>query len=179
MEFNKKEMNIRIATLADVETITDFQMAMALETENLVLDREVLRNGVEAVIVDSNKGRIYVAETGEEEGVLSDMSGCGCKQETVHSSGKVRVTGSLMITFEWSDWRNGLILWIQSLYVLPEYRKKGVFKCLYEYIKSSALADKNIKGVRLYVDKRNIRAQKVYEAIGMCGEHYTTYEWMK
>lgn len=150
-------MNIRLATFEDIETITGFQMAMALETEELELDRETLRSGIEAALKDEQKGRIYVAEE--------------C------SGGKV--TGSLMITFEWSDWRNGWIWWIESLYVLPEYRKNGVFKEMYSSIKSRVLADEQIKGLRLYVDKRNTRAQKVYEAIGMSGEHYTTYEWLK
>lgn len=150
-------MNIRLATFEDIETITGFQMAMALETEELILDRDILRNGIEAAVKDEHKGRIYVAE----------------------ESAGGKVIGSLMITLEWSDWRNGWIWWIESLYVLPESRKNGVFKGMYDYIKSRVLADKQIKGLRLYVDKRNTRAQKVYEAIGMSGEHYTTYEWLK
>lgn len=149
---------IRLATLQDLETIVDFQMAMALETEELELNRDILRKGVEAPLKDCTKGVIYVATEGDEAG---------------------KVLGSLMITFEWSDWRNGWIWWIESLYVLPDYRKNGVFNCLYEHIKSLVNASYDIKGIRLYVDKRNSRAQKVYEAIGMCGEHYTTYEWMK
>ena len=150
-------MHIRLATLEDIETITGFQMAMALETEDLVLDRETLRRGVEAAVKDEQKGKIYLAE--ERKG------------------GKV--TGSLMITLEWSDWRNGWVWWIESLYVLPEYRKKGVFREMYAYLKSLVLADTQVKGLRLYVDKRNVKAQKVYEALGMSGEHYTTYEWLK
>lgn len=150
-------MNIRLATFEDIETITGFQMAMALETEELILDRDILRSGIEAAVKDEHKGRIYVAE----------------------ESAGGKVIGSLMITLEWSDWRNGWIWWIESLYVLPECRKKGVFQGMYDYIKSRVLADAQVKGLRLYVDKRNIRAQKVYEAIGMSGEHYTTYEWLK
>lgn len=149
-------MNIRIATLKELDTLVSFQMAMALETEELVLDRPILSKGVEAALADPQKGVIYVAEM----------------------PGGI-VAGSLMITFEWSDWRNGWIWWIESLYVLPEYRKQGVFHRLYEHIQALVRSDEQIKGIRLYVDKRNTRAQKVYEAIGMCGEHYTTYEWMK
>lgn len=149
-------MNIRIATLKELDTIVNFQLAMALETEDLVLDKTILHKGVEAALADPHKGVMYVAEM--PDGV---------------------VAGSLMITFEWSDWRNGWIWWIESLYVLPQYRKQGVFNRLYDHIRALVQADEQIKGIRLYVDKRNVRAQKVYEAIGMCGEHYTTYEWMK
>jgi GNAT superfamily N-acetyltransferase len=148
-------MIIRKAVLADLETIVDFQMAMALETEELALDCGVLTKGVQAALADCNKGQIYVAADGE------------------------KIIGSLMITYEWSDWRNGWVWWIESLYVVPEQRKNGIFKQMYAYIKSLVLADDAIKGIRLYVDKRNVRAQKVYDAIGMSGEHYTTYEWLK
>lgn len=149
-------MIIRKAVLANLETIVGFQMAMALETEELVLDCAVLTKGVQAALTDNiNKGQIYVAMDAEN------------------------IIGSLMITYEWSDWRNGWIWWIESLYVVPEQRKNGVFKQMYAYIKSLVLADDTIKGIRLYVDKRNVRAQRVYDAIGMSGEHYTTYEWLK
>lgn len=148
-------MEIREATLNDLETIVDFQLKMALETEDLQLDEAVLRKGVAAAITDSGKGRIFVTQDGE------------------------RIIGSLMITLEWSDWRNGWVWWIMSLYVVPEYRRQGVFKRMYSYIKSIVEKDEGVKGLRLYVDKRNLRAQKVYDAVGMCGEHYATYEWLK
>ncbi|MEF9931161.1 MAG: GNAT family N-acetyltransferase [Bacteroidales bacterium] len=144
--------------MRDLETIVDFQMKMALETENLLLNLNVITKGVEAAILDCKKGQIYVAEDENNQGAT---------------------IGSLMITLEWSDWRNGWVWWIESLYVLPEYRRKGIFKQMYEYLKSLAMANDNIKGIRLYVDKRNTRAQKAYQAIGMNGEHYTTYEWLK
>lgn len=148
-------MEIREATLNDLETIVDFQLKMALETEDLQLDEAVLRKGVAAAITDSGKGRIFVTQDGE------------------------RIIGSLMITLEWSDWRNGWVWWIMSLYVVPEYRRQGVFKRMYSYIKSIVEKDEGVKGLRLYVDKRNLRAQKVYDAVGMYGEHYATYEWLK
>ena len=148
-------MEIREATLTDLETIVDFQLKMALETEDLQLDEAVLKKGVAAAITDSGKGRIFVTQDGE------------------------RIISSLMITLEWSDWRNGWVWWIMSLYVVPEYRRQGVFKRMYSYIKSIVEKDEDVKGLRLYVDKRNLRAQKVYDAVGMCGEHYATYEWLK
>ena len=148
-------MDIRKAVLGDLDILVDFQYKMALESENLELDRVVLTEGVKNAIVDPNKASIYVAE---EDGVI---------------------LGSLMITLEWSDWRNGWVWWIQSLYVIPEFREKGVFKQMYSYLQEVVRGREDVKGIRLYVDQSNFRAQKVYQAIGMCGEHYTTYEWLK
>ena len=148
-------MNIRNATLLDAATIADFQVAMALETEDLSLDPAVVEKGVAALFGDPSKGRYFVAE---EENV---------------------VVASLMITYEWSDWRNGLVWWIQSVYVKPEFRKKGVFSQMYHHIKEQVESSANIRGLRLYVDKRNLPAQKVYTRLGMNGSHYDTYEWMR
>ena len=145
---------VRAAKSADRSTIVDFQMAMALETESLELDKGVLALGVDAVLEDSSKARYFIAEEGGKS------------------------AGMLMITLEWSDWRNGWVWWIQSVYTAPAYRKQGVYKQLYEYIKSLVAASDNIRGIRLYVDNRNVAAQKVYRSLGMNGDHYTTYEWM-
>jgi len=145
---------IREAKKSDCSRIVEFQMAMALETESLELDRDVLSLGVNAVLEDSSKARYFIAE---EEG----------------SS-----IGMLMITLEWSDWRNGWVWWIQSVYTAPEYRGRGVYKLLYQHVKSLVRNSDNIRGIRLYVDKRNVTAQKVYDALGMNGSHYSTYEWM-
>jgi ribosomal protein S18 acetylase RimI-like enzyme len=148
-------MDIRKAVLEDLEILVDFQYKMALESENLELDRVVLTEGVKNAVIDPNKASVYVAQ---ENGTI---------------------IGSLMITLEWSDWRNGWVWWIQSLYVLPEFRQKGVFKQMYNYLQEVVKGRDDVKGIRLYVDQSNFRAQKVYQAIGMCGEHYTTYEWLK
>jgi len=149
-------VKIRDAVIADKEKITEFQLAMAMETENLVLDKYVVDLGVEAVFRDPSKGQYFVAESGGQ------------------------VVGSLLITFEWSDWRNGQIIWIQSVYVDEEHRGKGVFKMLYEFIKSKVLNEDNgYRGIRLYVDKTNEPARKVYEKLGMENHHYETYEWMR
>jgi ribosomal protein S18 acetylase RimI-like enzyme len=148
-------MDIRKAVLEDLEILVDFQYKMALGSENLELDRVVLTKGVKNAVIDPNKASVYVAQ---ENGTI---------------------IGSLMITLEWSDWRNGWVWWIQSLYVLPEYRQKGVFKQMYNYLQEVVKGRDDVKGIRLYVDQSNFRAQKVYQAIGMCGEHYTTYEWLK
>lgn len=146
---------IRDANPADAPHIVEYQLKMALETENLELTKSVVELGVEAVFNDNSKGAYYVAE----------IDG--------------RVVGSLLITYEWSDWRNGQVLWIQSVYVLKEFRGQGVFKKLYAYIKEKVSDPGNdFRGIRLYVDKTNNDAQKVYEKLGMENHHYEMYEWM-
>lgn len=144
---------IRPAVPADAGAIAEFQIAMALETENLVLDREICSAGVRAVFDDPARGRYLVAE----------LDG--------------RVIGSTLVTYEWSDWRNGMVWWIHSVYVVPEGRGKGVFSQLYRHLQSLA-RESGVRGIRLYVDKSNTAAQRVYEKLGMNGEHYHLYEWM-
>lgn len=146
---------IRYAHHSDADVIAGFQLKMALETEQLELDPEVVKLGVTSVLNDSSKGFYLVFE---EAG---------------------RVAGCLMITKEWSDWRARWVWWIQSLYVLPGLRQKGIFKRMYDYLVSVLERDPDVAGIRLYVDRTNIRARKVYEAIGMDGEHYQLFEWMK
>lgn len=148
-------MIVRKAGSGDAQQITNFQIAMAFETENMVLDPDTVTLGVEAVFSDPGKGNYFIAE---ENGL---------------------VIASLLITFEWSDWRNGTVLWIQSVYVLPEYRGKGIYKTLYGHIKTMVEQDNNLKGIRLYADKKNITAQKVYEKLEMTADHYELYEWLK
>ena len=159
-------MNIKItkATNDDIEAIVGFQLRMALETEDLILDGVVLNEGVKAVIDDPSKASYYVAR-------ISDVLGV--------EEGEEVAAGMLMITLEWSDWRNGWVWWIQSVYVREEYRQYGVFRALYNHIKQLVTESNNVRGIRLYVDKRNLKAQKVYESLGMTGEHYSTFEWMK
>ncbi len=148
-------ITIREAKEADSSFIVQFQLQMALETENLVLDETILQKGVAAVFADRLKGCYFVAE---ENG---------------------RVIASTLLTPEWSDWRNRTIQWIQSVYVVPEYRRKGVFKAMYGYIRSKVDKDRETGGIRLYVDSTNISAQKTYAALGMNGDHYRVFEWMK
>jgi GNAT superfamily N-acetyltransferase len=128
---------------------------MAEETEQLSLEKRVCSAGVRAVLENAELGRYYV---GERNG---------------------SVIASTLITYEWSDWRNGVVWWIQSVYVLPEARKTGVYAGLYRYLQSLAHADAHVRGIRLYVDRRNQDAQKVYSRLGMNGEHYQVFEWMK
>ncbi len=146
---------IREANANDISSIIDFQFKMALETENLNLNKKVLTEGVHKIFKDPSKGKYFVAE----------MNG--------------KVIGSTMITYEWSDWRNGTVIWLQSVYILPEYRGQKIFSRIYKHIKQIAKQDTSVAGIRLYVDKTNQHAQSVYQTLGMNGDHYTTYEWMK
>lgn len=145
----------RDASRRDLIDIVNFQVAMAAETENMTLNRYVCMRGVEAVFEDRNLGRYFVAE---HEGLP---------------------IASLLITPEWSDWRNGVVWWIQSVYVRPEYRRKGVYAGLYHHVKRIAESNESVKGIRLYVDRTNTAAQDVYRRLGMNGEHYQVFEWMK
>ncbi len=148
-------MLVREAKSGDLIPIMEFQLAMAKETEGIGLDRRTVEKGVAAVLEDSAKGTYYVAEA---EG---------------------RLIGSLLTTYEWSDWRNGTVLWIQSVYVVPEFRRKGVYSNIYEYVKNHVLESNNLKGIRLYADKKNSGAQQVYRKLGMNPDHYVTFEWLK
>jgi GNAT superfamily N-acetyltransferase len=148
-------VSFRDATAHDAATIVDFQLAMARETEDVSLDRVICARGVQAVFDNPSRGRYFVAE---KDG---------------------RVVASLLITYEWSDWRNGVVWWIQSVYVRPEVRKQRIYAGLYEHVKRIAFADVSVKGIRLYVDRRNTTAQDVYRRLGMDGDHYIVFEWMK
>ncbi|HCW09212.1 MAG TPA: GNAT family N-acetyltransferase [Cytophagales bacterium] len=148
-------MLIREATEKDIPHLLDFQLKMALETENLTLEISSLTSGVNKVFKDSTKGRYYVAEINSE------------------------VVGCLMTTYEWSDWRDGTVVWIQSVYIIKEFRGKGVYREMYKYIQQLVNEAPDLKGIRLYVDKKNSGAQKTYQNLGMNGEHYQVYEWMK
>lgn len=148
-------MIIRQANEKDAASIVEFQLSMAMETEQLKLDEPTVILGVAAVFTDPSKGIYYVAETAG------------------------MVVGSLLTTFEWSDWRNGTVLWIQSVYVRPEFRKRSVFSRLYKHIQEKVATDVHLRGIRLYADKSNTSAHGVYEHLGMTAEHYQMYEWMK
>jgi GNAT superfamily N-acetyltransferase len=145
----------REATLADLDTIVHFQNEMARETEGLTLDPKILARGVCGVFEDRFRGQYLVAERYN------------------------RVIASTLITYEWSDWRDGTVWWIQSVYVVPEARRQGVYAGLYAYVRELAKSDDRVKGIRLYVDRRNAVAQAVYTRLGMNGEHYQVFEWMK
>lgn len=145
-------ISIRDATKADAEHLAAGNARMAEETERRHLDPDVLRSGVEAVLTDPDKGRYWVAESG---GV---------------------VIGQLMITREWSDWRDGSMWWIQSVYVDPAHRGRGVFSALYRHVESLARRAPDCCGLRLYMEPDNDRARRAYEALGMQMAGYVVME---
>ena len=148
-------IKIRKAKSSDSVHIVELQLQMAQETEGLELDRDVVTEGVRGVFQEPARGTYWVAEE------------------------KGKVLGVLLAIPEWSDWRNATVLWIHSLYVIPEARGQGVFKKLYLNLEKQVKQSPELAGIRLYVDKRNKLAQEVYEKLGMSKEHYDLYEWLK
>ena len=148
-------VEIRPAEPADAATLVDFQIRMAVESEGLQLDRATVTRGVEAVFADPSKGRYWVAEAAG------------------------RLVGCLLTVPEWSDWRAATVLWIHSVYVVPEARCRGVFKKLFLNLKTLVERSPELAGLRLFVEQRNHLAQQVYESLGMTREHYHLYEWLK
>ena len=151
-------LTVRPARPEDAATIASFQILMARETEGLELDPATVDRGVRAVFDDPAKGSYWVAEPAGPAG---------------------RVIASLLTTPEWSDWRAATVLWIQSVYVLPEQRGRGVYRALYEHLRREVESSPALAGIRLYVDRRNTAAQRVYERLGMTREHYEMFEWLK
>jgi GNAT superfamily N-acetyltransferase len=155
MKSEKSEIEIREAESAEWQVIAGFQIKMAKETEDELLDSDIVSEGVQAVFNNPELGRYYVAEA---EG---------------------QIIASLLITYEWSDWRNATVWWIQSVYVIPQFRKKGVFRRMYAYIRSQVSSRDDVSGIRLYMVSHNTNAGQVYEKLGMDGKKYRMFEWMK
>jgi ribosomal protein S18 acetylase RimI-like enzyme len=146
---------VRPASVADVDTLVEFNASMAMETEGKKLDRKTVALGVQNLIGNASRGRYLIACT--ESG---------------------RVIGQLMHTFEWSDWRNGDVWWIQSVYVDPEFRRQGVFQTLYNSLRRMAQEAGGVVGLRLYVEHQNRNAQATYRAMGMRDAGYLVMEEM-
>lgn len=145
-------LEVRRATPADVETIVEFNCRLAEESEAKTLDRDLLRKGVVAALADPHKGPYYLA----------------CEGDTP--------LGTMQITFEFSDWRNGWFWWVQGVYVRPEARRRGVFRALYEHVQEAARRDPEVVGLRLYVEKENDKAQQTYQRLGMAWTSYLVME---
>ena len=155
-------MNIRVrnATRADIERIAEFQQAMALETENRTLDPATSVQGITAIFDDPRKGFYIVAVAdGDDDG-----------------DGAAQVVGSLLITYEWSDWSNANHWWIQSVYVDAGWRRRGVYRALYEHVLGLTEGRGDVCSIRLYVERTNTVAQQTYKALGMSHSHYDMYE---
>ena len=151
---NLHSIIIRSASPDDISDIAQFNIAMAQETEERQLDPETIQSGVSGVIQNHAHGFYLIAERDQV------------------------AVGSLLITFEWSDWRNGTLWWIQSVYVKPEHRRTGVFKALYDAVIARARAAKSVRGIRLYVEQENLDAQSVYQKLSMQKTPYQMFERM-
>ena len=145
-------IQIRAARAADAATIAHFNTLLAQETEARLLEPGQLRRGVEGVLADPARGTYWVAEI------------------------DAQIVGQLLITSEWSDWRNGFFWWIQSVYVPQRWRSQGVFQSLYSHVRRLASERAEICGLRLYVEASNARAKQTYERIGLARTHYEVYE---
>jgi ribosomal protein S18 acetylase RimI-like enzyme len=145
-------LTLRRGTAADAAVLVEFNQRLALETEGKALESAVVEAGVAAALADPARGLYFVAE---RDGV---------------------VVGALMVTTEWSDWRNGWIWWIQSVYVRPEARRTGVFRALYEHVYAQAQANPEVVGLRLYVEEENTGAQQTYQSLGMQHSGYLVLE---
>lgn len=145
-------IDCRMADPRDAAILTDFILVMALETEGKKLSRPTASQGVAGLLKNPRHGFYVVAEK------------------------QARVCGALMVTREWSDWRNKVFWWIQSVYVKPEYRRQGVYRALYDYTRAQAIQKRNICGLRLYVERSNAPARKTYETLGMKMTGYRVYE---
>ena len=145
------EINIREANKGDLVILVQNNQALAEETEALLLDKDVLKEGIEQAL-KREECHYFVAVFGE------------------------KVVGQTMITYEWSDWRNGIIWWIQSVYVLPAYRKQGIFRVLFKYIENLAKVNPQVKALRLYVMHNNNAGQDTYQSLGMNDSGYIVFE---
>lgn len=145
-------IKIRLARPRDAVKIARFNNAMAMETESRSLAEGTVVAGVKAVFSSNDRGFYVVAEHGE------------------------KVVGALMVTYEWSDWRNGFFWWIQSVYVEPDFRRRGVYRLLYSFVVDRAQRAGNVYGFRLYVERANEVAQKVYANLGMHETDYLMFE---
>lgn len=149
---SRPAITVRPATLADLDVLVRFSAAMAKETEGRTLTLGRLRKGVRSVLESGEHGRYLVAESGAS------------------------VVGQLLLTYEWSDWRNGMFWWIQSVYVEPSVRGRGVYRALHKRVLRDARARGDVCGLRLYVEKENEAAQEAYTRLGMSLTPYRVYE---
>jgi GNAT superfamily N-acetyltransferase len=149
-------VEVRIASGSDLDVLVNFSAAMAMETEGRRLDRTRLRRGVDAVLESTERGFYVVGER--------------------HDLGSCTVVGQLLVTYEWSDWRNATFWWIQSVYVHTAWRRQGVYRRMHRHVLDMARARQDVCGVRLYVDEHNETAQQVYRRVGLLPAGYLVFE---
>ena len=143
---------VREASPEDAAALVAFNQAMARETEGVALDAELVREGVKAVFASPDRGFYLVAEVQRQ------------------------VAGALLVTYEWSDWRNSTFWWVQSVYVDPGWRRKGVYRAMHSHVYDIASSRQDVCGIRLYVDRKNRAAQRTYASLGMARARYDMYE---
>ena len=163
-------ITVRSATPGDAATIAAFNSAMAEETEGRALDPDLINPGVAAVLDDAAKGRYWVAI---DDGADDRDVGEGTVDRTMLDP---TIVGQIMVTYEWSDWRNGVLWWIQSVYIDARYRRRGVFSALYRHVETLARETPDCCGIRLYVERDNSRAQQTYASLGMVKPGYEVME---
>lgn len=151
-EVDCEALQVRMATVSDRDAFVRFNRAMALETENKELNEKLVGPGVAAVFDHPARGFYVVAQCADD------------------------IVAALMVTFEWSDWRNASFWWIQSVYVVPRFRRRGLYRRLYDFVRERARSEGGVCGFRLYVEKNNLTAQRVYESLGMSASDYLMYE---
>lgn len=151
-----RNLLVRPAELADLDRLIDFSLAMALETEGRALERSRLRQGILGILTEPTRGFFRVAERAGRDAA--------------------QVVGQMMVTYEWSDWRNATFWWIQSVYVTPECRRQGVYRAMHDAIRREARATPGVCGIRLYVEGTNRTAQQAYRRAGMQMSSYQVYE---
>ena len=152
--FSDFEIRIRRATANDLSSVMEYNAVLASETEGKLLELDRLQRGVEAVLQNPEHGFYLIAENG--------------------ASGEA--IGQMLVTYEWSDWRNGMFWWLQSVYVQKSWRRRGVFRRLYDHVMKEARSCQKVVGVRLYVEKENHLAQQVYQDLGLLPADYHVYE---
>lgn len=145
-------ISVRPATPADEEIVVDFNCQLAVESEGKQLHRPTVQLGVRAILANPQHGRYFLASVGEQ------------------------IVGQMMHTFEWSDWCNGEIWWLQSVYVHPHFRRRGVFRSLFQHLQAEAAASPNVVGLRLYVEEHNKTAQATYDRLGLKLAGYVVME---
>ena len=151
-----RHLHIRPAQEADIETLITYNAALAKETEGKTLCHSTLRAGIRSLLHRPSLGSYIVAE--------------------IPDSGNKQLIGQLMITYEWSDWRNGMIWWIQSVYVDPPHRRQGIYRALHQYVIEKAQREPGICGIRLYVEQNNATAKAAYQTVGLSHAGYLVYE---
>lgn len=151
----RPDCHVRPALMDDVDGLSDFQVAMAFESEGMVLDRATVQRGIATFLQNPDQGVYYVITVND------------------------RAVGCAMVQYEWSDWRAKRVLWLHSVYVLPQFRRNGCFRTLYAFLQEQVQSQPELAGIRLYVAEKNTQAEDTYRRLGMTDEHYKLFEWLK